>query len=130
MAKTMPHSMSELMSAEAVSRYRKGKLLSAEISLAEYRTRKRARSKIRTKSIKVEGVKPCNRRYFEFMGITANFIAYSQPPELLESRSKVAYEITDGLLPLMTVTSAREALIICASLAKYGIGVYFNQIKR
>jgi len=62
------------------------------------------------------------------MGLKAAFVPYEEKPESWVACPKTAYEITDGLVPMVTVTSAREAMIICASLARYGIAVYFNKI--
>lgn len=124
-----PHSINEQITAKTVSRARKSLQLATLIAKEDYFRRKRARN--RQAKIAITNRQPvegCNRRFFEQMGMKAGFLPYGERPELFISKSKTAYEITDGLCPMVTTTSAREALIIIASLAKYGIASYFNQI--
>jgi hypothetical protein len=124
-----PHALAELTCSLAISRARKAVQLATKIAKEDYFRRKRARNRELKKAI-TNSTPPgaCNRRFFEHMGMKASFLAYKEKPELFISRSKVAYEITDGFCPMVTTTSAREALIICASLARYGIAAYFNKI--
>lgn len=125
----LPHSLSELVSANVVSRARKSIQLAAKIAKEDYFRRKRSRVRELKRPITNQSpIKACNRRFFEHMGMKAQFLAYAESPELFISKAKTAYEITDGFCPMVTVTSAREALNIIASLAKYGIAAYFNQI--
>lgn len=125
-----PNSLPELMAARSVSRKRKAALFAAEASREQHSKNKRIRTRKAHKAITNDKpVAACNRRFFEFMGLRADFLAYNEEPELFVSKAKTAYEITDGFLPILTTTSAREALIICRSLAAYGIAVYFNLIK-
>jgi hypothetical protein len=123
-----PHSFSELSTGEIISRARKGLQLATRIAKVDHFKRKRQRGRELKKAVPAKPIRACNRRFFEAMGMDARFIAYVEPPELFISKSKQAYEITDGLLAFVTVTSAREALIIVASLAKFGIAAYFNRI--
>lgn len=123
-----PHSLQELSTGETISRVRKTLQLATRIAKEDYFRRKRIRNRGLKKAIAAQSYNPCIRRFFEHMGMQASFLAYAEQPELFISKSKQAYEITDGLLPFVTVTSSREALIICASLAKYGIAAYFNKI--
>lgn len=124
-----PHSFVELTDSIAISRARKTLQLATKIAREEYYRRKRVRTKEYRKPVESQPVKPCNRRYFEHVGMKCSFLAYIEKPELFISKSKQAYEITDGLLSFLTTTSAREALIVCASLAKYGIAAYFNVVQ-
>lgn len=124
-----PHSIREQITAETVSRARKALQLATLIAKEDYFRRKRSRNR-RVKVAITNNTQPiaCTRRFFEYMGMKAGFLPYVERPELFISKSKTAYEITDGLCPIVTTTSAREALIICASLARYGIAAYFNKI--
>lgn len=125
----LPHSLAELVAPRALSRARKALQLATRIAKEDYFRRKRQRNKGLKRAITNDTLpKACNRRFFEHMGMSARFLAYEEKPELFISRSKTAYEITDGFCPMVTTTSAREALSICASLARYGIAAYFNQI--
>jgi hypothetical protein len=117
-----PHALSELLTAETVSRSRKAVQLATEISKEDYFKRKRNRYRELKKAITNDApIMACNRRFFEHLGMNARFLPYEENPELFISKSRTAYEITDGFCPLVTITSAREALIIIATLAKYGI---------
>lgn len=125
----IPHTLPELQDLEAISRNRKAIRLATRIAKEDYFRRKRNRFRELKKAITIDGpIMACNRRFLEFMGMKAGFIPYVEKPELFISRSKIAYEITDGFCPIVTTTSAREALIICASLARYGVGAYINRI--
>lgn len=125
-----PHSIEEIIRARGiVSTKWKTKALYAKIGKQDYSRRKR----IRTREYKAPITNntlplPCNRRFFEYMGDKAQWLDYTEKPELFISKAKTAFEITDGFLPILTTTSAREALIICATLARYGIAAYFNRI--
>lgn len=123
-----PHSFTELATGEVISRARKGLQLATRIAKEDYLKRKRLKGRELKKAVPAQSIKACNRRYFESMGMDARFIAYVEPPELFISKSKQAYEITDGFLPFVTVTSAREALFIVASMAKFGVAAYFNSV--
>lgn len=123
-----PHSLAELIAPVAVSRARKALQLATLIAKEDYFKRKRARKRELKRPINRAPPQACNRRFFEHMGMKAGFLPYGERPELFISKSKIAYEITDGLCPMVTTTSSREALIICASLARYGIATYFNKI--
>lgn len=123
-----PHSIAELASPPAISRARKMLQLATRVAKEDYFRRKRVRTRELKKATPAPILTACDRRFFEQMGMQASFLAYAEQPELFVSKPKQAYEITDGLLPFVTVTSSREALIICASLAKYGIAAYFNKI--
>lgn len=124
-----PHAMSELIAARTVSRARKAIQLATEIVKKDYFKRKRSRVRAFKRPITDHSpIKACNRRFFEHMGDKAQFLDYVEQPELFISNAKTAYEITDGFCPMVTVTSAREALNIIASLAKYGIAAYFNKV--
>ena len=124
-----PHSLSEQITAQTVSRARKALQLSAAIAKEDYFKRKRVRVRELKKAItNSTQPKACHRRFFEHMGLKAQFLAYVEQPELFISKSKTAYEVTDGFCPMVTTTSAREALNICASLARHGIAAYFNKI--
>jgi hypothetical protein len=123
-----PLSLQELGFGQIVSRAGKGVLLATRIAKEDYLRRKRVRSRLEHKAIAADPIRPCNRRYFEQIGMKCSFLAYVEKPELFVSKAKQAYEITDGFLPFVTVTSSREALLIIASLAKFGIAAYFNKI--
>lgn len=124
-----PHSLTELIAPRAISRARKALQLATKIAKEDYFRRKRGRQRECKKAItNSTPPKACNRRFFEHMGMNARFLPYEEKPERFISRPKTVYEITDGLCPMVTTTSAREALIIVASLANYGIATYFNKI--
>lgn len=123
-----PHAMSELIAAQTVSRARKAIQLATQIVKKDYYKRKRSRLRVLKRPTNSAPIRACNRRFFEHMGMKAQFLAYAESPELFISKAKTAYEITDGFCPMVTVTSAREALLICAALARYGIAAYFNKI--
>lgn len=124
-----PHSINEQIAANTISRTRKGVQLATQIAKEDYFRRKRTRIRAVKRAItNITLPRACNRRFFEHMGMRGSFLPYEEKPELFISNSKQAYELTDGFCPIVTVTSAREALIICASLANYGIAAYFNQI--
>lgn len=124
-----PHGIPELISGKVVSRARKGLQLATRIAKEDYNRKKRSVDREKKKAISAAPVKACNRRFFEHMGMQASFLAYVEKPELFISKSKQAYELTDGFLPFVTTTSSREALLIIASLAKRGIAAYFNVIR-
>lgn len=124
-----PHSLSEQIGAQTISRARKALQLATRIAKEDYFRRKRSRQRELKRAITNSALpSACNRRFFEHMGTNARFLGYVEKPELFISKAKTAYEITDGFCPMVTTTSAREALIICASLARYGIAAYFNKI--
>jgi len=124
-----PHSLNEQIGAQTISRARKALQLATSIAKEDYFRRKRSRQRELKRAITNNSLpKACSRRFFEHMGTDARFLSYEEDPELFISKSKTAYEITDGFCPMVTTTSAREALIICASLARYGIAAYFNKI--
>lgn len=117
-----PHSLSELMVGRVVSRARKGLQRATQIAREEYHKRKRVRvRKLKAPITNHSPVKACNRRFFDHMGMRGQFLPYVEKPELIISGAKIAYEITDGFCPIVTTTSAREAQIIAATLAHYGI---------
>lgn len=125
-----PHSIDELIKSKGiVSRKWKTAALFSKISQKDYSKRKR----IRTRAAHAPTTNntlppPCNRRFFEWMGDKAGWMDYTEQPELFVSKAKVAYEVTDGLLPMLSTTSAREALIVCSTLARYGIAAHFNRV--
>lgn len=124
-----PHTLEELTATAAISRARKALQLATKIAKEDYFRRKRQRHRGLKKAITNNTLpQACNRRFFEHMGMHARFLPYEEKPEFFISKSKQAYEITDGFCPMVTTTSAREALIICATLARYGIAAYFNMI--
>lgn len=124
-----PHSLNEQIGAQTVSRARKAIQLATLIAKEDYFRRKRIRTREWKRAItNNKPIKACTRRFLEHTGMRAGFLRYEEEPEIFVSRAKTAYEITDGFCPVLTTTSAREALIICASLARYGIAVYFNKI--
>jgi hypothetical protein len=124
-----PHSLAEQISFKAISRASKALQLATLIAKEDYYRKKRARSrKVKVAITNSTLPRSCNRRFLEHMGMKAQFLKYEEKPELFISKSKTAYEITDGFCSMVTTTSAREALIICASLARYGIAAYFNKI--
>jgi hypothetical protein len=117
-----PHSIAEQIGAQAVSRARKALQFATALAKEEYVRRKRVRNReLRRPITNNTPIRPCNRRFFEYVGMDASLLPYEEKPELIISKSKIAYEITDGLCPIVSTTSAREALIIRASLARYGI---------
>lgn len=124
-----PHSISEQIAAQTVSRARKALLIATRIAKEDYFKRKRVRLRALKKAItNLQPTRACNRRYFEHMGMDARFLEYEADPELFISRAKTAYEITDGFCPIVTTTSVREAQIILATFAKYGIAVEILQV--
>jgi hypothetical protein len=124
-----PHSIREQITAQTVSRARKALLLATRIAKEDYFRRKRVRSRETKKAITIDKpIRACNRRFFEHLGIKASYLAYEEQPEYIISRAKVAYAVHDGLCPLVTTTSVREAQIIQASLAYYGMAVEIIQI--
>lgn len=129
-----PHSIDEIVRARGiVSTKWKTKALYAKVGKQDYSRRKRVRTREYRAPITNNMLQsPCNRRFFEYMGDKAQWLKYvEQPdeqPELFISKAKVAYEIVDDFLPIMTTTSAKEALIMCATLAKFGIAARFNRI--
>lgn len=124
-----PHTLGELTANAAISRARKSLQLATRIAKEDYFRRKRTRNRgLKSAITNTTPIRACNRRFFEHMGMGARFLAYVEEPELFIGKSKTAYEITDGFCPMVTTTSAREALLICASLARYGIAAYFNPI--
>lgn len=126
-----PHSIDELIKSKGlVSRTRKTAALFAVISKEDYSRRRRIRTRIAHAPVTNNTLPPpCNRRLFEWMGDKAGWLDYTEQPELFVSKSKVAYEITDGLLPMLSTTSSREAMIMCSTLVRYGIAAYFNQVR-
>lgn len=124
-----PHSLAEQIGFKAVSRARKALCLATLLAKEDYFRRKRKRNR-KAKVAITNSTLPqaCSRRFFEHMGMKAGFLPYAERPELFISKAKTAYEITDGFCPMVTTTSAREALMICASLAQFGIAAYFNKI--
>lgn len=125
-----PHSIVEQIRSETISRAARTLQLATRIAKKDYTNRKRARVReAHRATTNNASIRACNRRFFEHMGLQAGFLAYVEQPELFVSMSKRAYEITDGFLPFVTVTSSREALLIIASLMKYGIATYFNVVK-
>lgn len=125
----IPHSFVELVVGQTISRASKTAQLITKIAKEDYFKRKRVRTRGLKRAITNHALpRACTRRFFEHSGMKAGFLAYEERPELFISRSKIAYEITDGFCPMVTTTSSREALIICASLARYGIAAYFNQV--
>lgn len=87
-----------------------------------------AREKL-AKGLKVKNLKqpkriplpsePCTRRALECMGLDHCGFNFIEPPHLF-SPHKHAYEIRTGLIPLLTVSDAREAELICIALRAYG----------
>lgn len=125
-----PHVLSELLTAKTVSRARKALQVATQIAKEDYYRRKRVRYRELKKAITNDTpARPCNRRFMEHMGMNGRFLKYEEQPELFVSGAKIAYEITDGFCPMVTTTSVREAQIICASLARYGIGSYITRIR-
>lgn len=124
-----PHGITELLTGSVISRARKGLQLATRIAKEDYSRKKRIADRAKKKAIPAQPVKACNRRFFEHLGMQAGFLAYCEQPELVISKAKQAYELTDGFLPFVTTTSSREALLIIASLAKYGIAAYFNVVR-
>lgn len=125
-----PHGIEELLSSKGViSRARKSLVLATLIAKEDYVRRKRIRQrKLKAPITNSTLPQPCIRRFLEHMGRRAGFLEYKEKPELFISKAKTAYEVTDGFCPMLTTTSAREALILCASLARYGVAAYFNKI--
>jgi len=124
-----PHSIDELINGKVVSTKRKTQLLFAKIARKDYSNRKRTSSRSQHAPVTNNTLPPpCNRRFFEWFGDHCAWMDYSEQPELFISNAKVAYEVTDGLLPMLTTTSAREALIMCATFAQHGIATYFNRV--
>lgn len=124
-----PHTLEELLGFNSESRANRSVQLASKIAREDHFRIKRSRHRgLRQAITNVAAIRPCTRRFLEQMGMKSSFIAYSEKPELFISKAKTAYELTDGLLPMMSTTSAREALIICASLARRGIAAYFNKI--
>ncbi len=123
------HSLEELFVGQTISRARKAAQRATRVAQEDYFRRKRVRKREAKRAI-TNSTLPiaCNRRFLEHMGLDARFLPYEEKPELFISRAKTAYEITDGFCPMVTTTSAREALNIIASLAKYGVAAYFNKI--
>lgn len=117
-----PHSIAEQINFKAISRARKALQLATSVAKEDYYRRKRIRiRKVKAAITNHTPIKSCNRRFFEHMGMNARFLPYEEKPELFISKSKIAFEITDGFCPIVTTTSAREALIILDTLAHYGI---------
>ena len=123
-----PHSAQELMAGQNISRKRKLALTIAKLAQKEFSKGKRKRARELYRALTGEPVRPCIRRYLEFSGLRHHNAAFTSPIEIVQSKPKMIYEVTDGLLPYVSFTSSREALLLIASAARYGVALYFNQI--
>lgn len=125
-----PHSTQELLGGRNLTQERKLTLYKTRIARQQYNKGKRFRARQIKQPIK-PGPLPyyCLRRYLEHSGIKTHNCSFAEPPELIQSRPKIVYEVTDGFLPLVCFTSAREAQILCKTYAKFGFATYFNQIE-
>lgn len=125
-----PHTLEELQDSETISRRRKTIRLITQVSTEDYNRRKRTRKRVEKQAINTApAIRACTKRFLEHMGKKCAFLEFVEKPELFISKAKRAYEITDGFCSILTTTSAREAMIICATLARYGIAAYFNPVK-
>jgi hypothetical protein len=123
-----PHNVQELFAGHNLSRKRRFSIAAIEIANEEYRKTRRKKFKELKKPIRTPIAAYCIRRYLEFMGLPCYSIEYAECPELIQSKPKIVYEITDGLLTYASFTSSREALLLVNSAARYGIALYFNRI--
>jgi hypothetical protein len=120
-----PHTYSELAS-RAPSR---SVAIASAIARHEYNKGKRFRLKQKKQPKTNHIAAYCLRRYLELSGLKTYNFAYAENPELIIPKPKIVYEVTDGLLPWVTFTSSREAMLMCATLARFGIAAYFNSRK-
>lgn len=123
-----PHVLTELQTREIISRAKKQLQDATQLAKRDHSKRKAVKTRKAHKAIEAPAVKSCTKRFLEFLGMHCTAIGYVETPELFVSNAKQAYEITDGLCPIMTVTSAREALIVRTSFAKFGLAVEFKII--
>jgi len=124
-----PHSTAELLGGRNLTEERKISIFETRIARQQYNKGKRFRARQRQKPIHPSPPDYCLRRYLEHTGLRTHDCEFAFHPELIISRPRFIYEVTDGLLPLVCFTSAREAQILCKTYAKFGFAVYFNQIE-
>lgn len=123
----IPHSTPELLGGRVLTQGRKELVLATAIAKQEYNKGKRFRAKQQKQAITNPPAAYCTRRYLELIGVKRPSFQFSDPPELIIPKAKTVYELTDGLMPFLSVTSAREAELLCRTLAHYGVAAYFNQ---
>jgi hypothetical protein len=121
-----PHSTQELLGGRVLTQGRKALVVATHIARQEYNKGKRFRAKQEQKSITPLAVQPCTRRLLEFTGHHCPFIPFIGEPELIVSKPKTVFEVTDYILPIATFTSAREAQILAATLTARGYAIYIN----
>lgn len=124
----VPHSFQELAAHDAPSSSRLRGIRNARHSVIEYTARKRLRKREANRAIS-SPVFPCLRRYIEWLGLPVHSCQYTDRPELFDTNADTAYEVRTEFLALVTFTSAREAMIMVRTLAKYGIATEFVQVK-
>lgn len=72
---------------------------------------------------------PCARRYLEHMGVKCLSFPYVEEFYPYRKPHKVAYEVRSGLLPLVSFSNVREAVLHCRALAHFGIVCHFVPVE-
>ena len=125
-----PHTMQELLGGKNLTQERKLTMLVTRIAKQEYHKEKRVRFKQQKQATNPNPLPPyCLRRYLEHSGIKTHNCSFAEPPEIIISRPKIIYEVSDGFVPLVSFTSAREAKLLCSTYAHFGFATYFNQVE-
>lgn len=125
----VPHSFQELAARDDPSADRLRGIRNARFSHLEYTRGRSRRQRQAHKPINAGPVTPCIRRYLEWLGLPVRQCQYKDEPELFDTNAGTAYEVRTEFLALVTFTSAREAMTMVRTLAKYGIASEFVQIK-
>lgn len=126
----LPHSAHELLGGCNLTEGRKVSLYRTRVARQHYNKGKRFRARQKNQAITPPPLPEyCLRRYLEHSGLRTNKCTFESQPEFIISKPRFIYEVTDGLLPIVCFTSAREAQILCKTYAKFGFATYFNLIE-